>query len=238
MLFMYSFISASYQRFSLDSYDVISDSHLCSVFSVGSHPSLEGIRCSARLRFSKRFLDRFGYHTSISWTELQLRCLPRCTDTRTHFDGFVNCRSGPGFPRHLCSRIDLGVWFPSSLENNSFTNHRYCIGPRGQCCSRRFSFYCRVSTLGDWLSDSEPGEWNEFRSGAMVGGHCCFGIHKYGMVWSRDLGGDFRRCFVRIMLVWSGQAMVGSICQWRICEMTFEFHNFSHSAGPHWTKIL
>ena len=58
--------------FLLDSYDVISDCHLRSVYSIGSHPSLEGIRRSARLRFSKRFLNWLGCHTSISWTELQL----------------------------------------------------------------------------------------------------------------------------------------------------------------------
>ena len=67
-----SITSASHQRFSLDSYNIISDSHLRCVFSIGSHPSFEGIRRSARLRFSTRFLDRFGYHTSISRTELQL----------------------------------------------------------------------------------------------------------------------------------------------------------------------
>jgi hypothetical protein len=58
--------------FPLDSYDVISDSHLRSVYSIGSHPSLERIRRSARLRFSKRFPDWFSYHTSISRTQLQL----------------------------------------------------------------------------------------------------------------------------------------------------------------------
>ena len=43
----------------------------------------------------------------------------------------------------------------------------------------------------------------------MVGGHCCFNIHEHGMVWSGDVGGDFRWCFIRSMLVWRGQAMVG-----------------------------
>ena len=54
----------------INSYDVISDCHLRFVYSIGSHPSLEGIRCSARLRFSKRFLNWLGCHTGISWTEL------------------------------------------------------------------------------------------------------------------------------------------------------------------------
>ena len=46
----------------------------------------------------------------------------------------------------------------------------------------------------------------------MVGGHCCFNIHEYGMVWSGDVGGDCRRCFIRSMLVWRGQAMVRDAC--------------------------
>jgi hypothetical protein len=144
--------------------------------------------------------------------ERESRCLPRCTDTCTNVDS-INCGSDSGFPRHLCSRTDLGVWFPSSLGSNSFTIHRYCVDPRSQCGSGRSGFHCGVSTLGDWLSDSEPGGWNEFRCGAMVGGHCCFNIYEYGMVWSGDVGGDCRRCFIRPMLVRRGQAMgVGSKC--------------------------
>ena len=69
-LMLHLFINAS--TVSFDSFDVISDSHLRPVFSIGSHSSFEGIRRSARLCFSKRFLDRFSYHTSISRTELQL----------------------------------------------------------------------------------------------------------------------------------------------------------------------
>ena len=54
----------------------------------------------------------------------------------------------------------------------------------------RSGFHCGIYTLEDhWLSDSEPGERNEFRRRAMVGGHCCFNIHEYGMVWSGDVGG-------------------------------------------------
>ena len=78
----------------------------------------------------------------------------------------------------------------------------------------------------------------------MVGGHCCCGIHEYGMVWSGDVGGDFRRCFIRLMLVWCSQAMVGSMCNLDTCRrshakwlfFSFEFH-ISHSAGSHQTKI-
>ena len=135
--------------------------------------------------------------------------LPRRTDPCTNVDGFVNCRGNSGFSRHLRSRTDLGVWVPSSLESNSFTIHRYCVVTRSQCGSGGSGFHCRVSTLGDWLSDSESGKWNKFRRGAMVGGHCCFNIHEYRMVWSGDVGGDCRRCYIRLMLVWGGQAMVG-----------------------------
>jgi hypothetical protein len=40
-----------------------------------------------------------------------------------------------------------------------------------------------------------------------VGGHCCFNIHEYSLVWSGDVGGDFRRCYIRPMLVRRSQAM-------------------------------
>ena len=135
------------------------------------------------------------------------RCLPRCIDTCTNFN-FSNCGSDSGFPRYICSRADLGVWFPSSLESSSFTVYRYCVDPRSQCGSCRSGLHCSVSTLGDWIFDSESGERNEFRCGAMVGGHCCFNIHEYGMVWSGDVGGDCVGSFIRSVLVLRSQAMV------------------------------
>ena len=138
-------------------------------------------------------------------------CLPRRTDTCTNVHS-VDCGSDSSFPRYLCARTDLGFWFPSSLASNSFTVHRYCVNPRSQCGSGRSGFHCGVSTLGNWVSNSKPGEWNEFRRGAMVGGYCCFSIHEHGMVWSGDVGGDCWRCYIRPMLVWRGQAMVGSKC--------------------------
>ena len=138
------------------------------------------------------------------------RCLPRCTSACTNVDS-VNCGSDSSFPGHLCSRINLGVRFPSSLECNSFTAHCYCVNPRSQCGSGRSGFHCCVSTLGDWISDTEQGERNEFGRGAMVGSHCSFDIHQYGMVWSGDMGGDRRRCYIGPMLVCRGQAMVGSM---------------------------
>ena len=33
-------------------------------------------------------------------------------------------------------------------------------------------------------------------------------LHEYGMVWSGDVGGDCRKCFIRSMLVRRGEAMV------------------------------
>ena len=138
------------------------------------------------------------------------RCLPRYTDDCININ-FVNCGSDSGFPRHLCSRIDLGVWFPSSLGSNSFTVHRYCVDQRSQSGSGRFGFHCGVSAVGDWLSDTELGERNKFRRGAMVGGHCCLNVHEYGMVWSGNVGWDCRRRYIRPVLVWSGQPWVGSM---------------------------
>ena len=41
-----------------------------------------------------------------------------------------------------------------------------------------------------------------------MGGHCCFNIHEYGVVWSGDVGGDCVGSFIRSMLVQRGQAMV------------------------------
>ena len=134
---------------------------------------------------------------------MQSRCLSRYTDTCTNID-FVNCGSDSSIPRHLRSRTDLGVRFPSSLESDSFTIHRYCIDPRRQCGSGRSGFHCGVSTLGDWIFDAEPGEWNEFRCGAVVGGYCCFDVHEYGVVWSGDVGGDCGGCCVGPVLVWCG----------------------------------
>jgi hypothetical protein len=95
-----------------------------------------------------------------------------------------------GLPRHYFSRTDLGIWFPSSLGSNSFTAHHYCVDPRSQCGRGRSSFHCGVSTLGDWLSDSEPGKRNKFRRRAMVGGQTYTGAAWFGVeTWVGILGG-------------------------------------------------
>jgi len=177
------------------------------MFFVGRHPTLERVRRAARLRHTKRLLAWAGYHSSISWAEFQLCCLPRSIGPCANIHS-INCGSSSRLHRYLRPRIDPCECFPSAMAHGPFAPICYSGSPRDQRSCGWISFYSGVSALGNWLSDVGTRRWDKFGHGAMVGCYCRLDICECGMVRSGNLDWDHRWWCTGPMLVRRSEATV------------------------------
>jgi hypothetical protein len=170
-------------------------------------PLLPFICCSSGLSFASRLPPRPCHHPSLSWAKLQLRFLSRRTDT-----SYCRCSYNSGGIVRIYRHIRPGYYPCSRCAVHLASTESKGLGRKCDPGHQRNScwpcLHACISSLGDRILDVREQRWQEYWSGAVVGGCRYCDLHSDCMVQGPTSDGDSIWWRPGSGMVWCRQVMI------------------------------